>query len=66
MKSGLKHIIDWNKYQTKLSTQNQYLDYLIDPSFQGVKRLFILPFEKNAFRTGHGGYFLPAVEIKIL
>ena len=64
MKSGLKHNY-WNKYQAKLSTQNQnqYLDYLTDPSFQGVNRLF-LPFEKNAFRTGHAGYFLPTVEIK--
>ena len=30
-----------------METQNQYLDCLIDPSFQGVKRLFALAFGKN-------------------
>ena len=36
LKSGFKRTINWNKYQTKVSTerQNQYLDYLIDPGFQ--------------------------------
>ena len=30
-----KRTIKWNKYQSKISAerQNQYLDYLIDPSF---------------------------------
>ena len=44
--------------------QNQYLDYLIDPSFQGVNRLSVLSYEDNAVRTGHTGYFLPTPEIK--
>ena len=44
--------------------QNQYLDYLIDPSFQGVNRLFILSFENNAPSTSYIRYFLPTVEIK--
>ena len=34
LKSGFKRTIDWNNYQSKVSTQNQYLHYLIDPSFQ--------------------------------
>ena len=44
-----------NKYQSRVSTQtqNQYLDYLIDPTFQGVNRHFVLSFEDNAFGTGH-------------
>ena len=43
LKSGFKRTINWDKYQSKISTerQNQYLDYLIDPSFQGVNRRFI-------------------------
>ena len=28
--------------------QNQHLDYLIDSSFQGVNRHFVLPFENEA------------------
>ena len=44
LKSGFKRTINWSKYQTKVSTerQNQYLDFLIDPSYQWVNRLFIL------------------------
>ena len=39
-----------NKYQSKTSIErsNQYLDYLINPSFQRVNRLFVLSFEDNA------------------
>ena len=38
LNSSSKKTINWNKYQSKASIerQNQYLDYLIDPSFPGV------------------------------
>ena len=38
-----------NKYQSKLSTQAQknYIDYLIDPRFQGLNRVFVLSFENS-------------------
>ena len=51
---------------SKVSTerQNQYLDFLIDPSFQGVNRLFILLFENEGDKNVHTGYHLPKVEIK--
>ena len=44
--AAFKRTINWNKCQSKISTerQNQYLDYLIDPSFQEVNRLFFLSF----------------------
>ena len=40
--SGFKRSINWNKYQSKLTEQarNRYFDYLIDPSFQGINRIF--------------------------
>ena len=40
LKSGFKRTINWRKYQPKISVQaaNPYLDFLIDPSFQGVNR----------------------------
>ena len=43
LKSGFKKTINWNKHQTKklIVRQSQYLDYLIDPSFQGVSRSFV-------------------------
>ena len=44
--------------------QNQYLDYLIDPSFQGVNRLFVLPFENEAQQISYKRYYLLTVEVK--
>ena len=41
------------------------MDYLIDPSFHGVNRLFVLSFESNAFRTLHTRYFILIVEKKV-
>ena len=66
LKSRLKKTINWNKYQSKMLTerQNQYLDYLIDPSFQGITRLFVLVFQNEAQRISHRRYYFPTVEIK--
>ena len=49
LESGFKRIINWNKYLTKTTNQaqNRYSGYLIDPSFQGVSRLFVLVFEDD-------------------
>ena len=49
LESGLKRIINWNNYQLKPTDQarNKYLDYLIDPGFQGVNRLFLSLFENR-------------------
>ena len=44
--------------------QNQYLNHLVDPSFQRVIRLFVLSFENENGRTSHSEYYLPKVEIK--
>ena len=65
LKSGFKRIINWNKYQSKTSVQiqNQYLDHLVDPSYQGANRLFVTSNENDAHRTNHKRYFLSTVEI---
>ena len=65
-KSGFKRVINWNKYLSKpeLLAQNQNLNHLVEPSFQGVNRLFVLAFEYDAQRTAHDFYYLPTVEIK--
>ena len=44
--------------------QNQYLDYLIDPSFQGITRLFVLVFQNEAQRISHRRHYFPTVKIK--
>ena len=47
--SCFKRTITWNKYlaKTKNQARNRYLDYLIDSSFQGVNRLFVLSFKDD-------------------
>ena len=66
LKLSFKRTINWNKYQANVSTErvNQYLDYLIDPSFQGVKRLCVLLFENEAQRASDKRYYIPTREIK--
>ena len=66
LESGFKRVINWNKYLSKpeLLRRNANLNYLIEPSFQGVNRLFILAFENDTQRTSHSNYYLPSIEIK--
>ena len=66
LKSGFKRTINWNKYLRKpeLLSQNPNLNLLVEPSFQGVNRLFVLTFEDNEQRTSNKGYYIPNVEIK--
>ena len=61
LKSGFKRVINWNKYlpKPKLLRQNPNLNYLIEPSFQGVNRIFVLAFDDDAKRTSHSDYYLP-------
>ena len=51
LESGLKEQsarININlKEQLRRKTQNRYLDFLIYPSFQGVNRNFVLPFDNE-------------------
>ena len=66
LKSGFKRVINWNKYLPKpeLLAQNPNLNHLVEPSFQGVNRLFVLAFENDDDRTSDDEYYLPTVEIK--
>ena len=66
LKSGFKRAISGNKYLAKpeLLARNQNLNHLIEPSFHGVNRLFVLAFEDDAQKTSHKKYNLPNVEIK--
>ena len=66
LKSGFERVINWNKYLSKpeLLAQNPNLNHLIEPSFQGINRLFVLAFENDNDRTSDDEYYLPTVEIK--
>ena len=67
LKSGFKRTINWDKYHSKtkpLNAPNPYLNFLIDPRFQGVNRLFALPFNANDSGIGHSRYYLPTAKVK--
>ena len=74
LKSGFKRTMKWNKYRSKMTIQpqNNNLNYLIDPTFTNVNRLFVLSFQRivgeNNTTKDHRGsfshYYVPHVKIK--
>ena len=66
LKSGFKRTIKWNKYRSEITNQTKtnYLNYLIDPKFAKVNRLFVLSFENEEDRISFSKYYVPKVEIK--
>ena len=66
LKTGFKRTIKWNKYRSEMSnqTKNNNLNYLIDPTFTNVNRVFVLIFENEDDRTSFLKYYVPKVEIK--
>ena len=66
LKSGFKRTIKWNKYRSEMTNQTKTnnLNYLIDPTFNKVNRLFVLSFENEEDRTSFSKYYTPKVEIK--
>ena len=53
IKQGFKRIIFWNKYKSEIMTQpkKNNLDYLIDPTFRNINRLFVL-----SLKNGNGDH----------
>ena len=49
LQTGFKRTIKWNKYRSQMSnqTKNNNLNYLIDPTFTDVNRLFVASFENE-------------------
>ena len=69
LKSGFKRTMCQNKYLAKpeLLAQNENLNHLIEPSFQGVNGVFVLAFEHdndNDQRISNKRYYIPNVKIK--
>ena len=66
LESGFKRTIIWNKHHSKKSSQvqNRYLNVLIDPRSQGVRRLFVLSFEVYDGWKNYKKYYLRTMKIK--
>ena len=66
LKTGFKRTIKWNKYRSQMSIQPQNnLNYLIDPTFTNVNRLFVLSFlrNNNTDRSySFSNYYVPKVK----
>ena len=66
LKTGFKITIKWNNYRSEMTyqTQNNKLNYLIDPIFIKVNRLFVLSFKNDDNRTSFSKYHVSNVQIK--
>ena len=82
LEEGLKRPVYWNENQTKIKTRdlddNNLTRFLLDDSFQGVRRLFVLAFNNNTVdnpknlisnsnkrveRDSHTKYFLSRLNV---
>ena len=73
LEEGFKRPVYWNEYQIKIETKNvdnnNLTRFLLEASFQGVRRLFVHAFDntdnsaKKVERNSHTKYFLPRVNI---
>ena len=69
IKQGLKKINSWNKYRSERITQpkNNNLDYLINPTFRNINRLFVFSFkngDNEPTRNSFENYYMLLLEIK--
>ena len=69
LKSGFKRTIKLNKYRSQITIQpqNNNLNYLIDPTFTNINKLFVLSFTRtNAVddRDSFSDYYVPDGGIK--
>ena len=66
LRTGFKRTIKWNKYRSEMTNQTKInnLNYLIDPTFTKVNRLFVLSFENENDRTSFSKYYVLNVQIE--
>ena len=68
---GFQRSIDWNEYKTKGQNKdanaNEFKYINLDPSFQGVNRLFVMAYNRvdgQHTRYGQRKYYLPRIDLK--
>ena len=72
LSEGFKRPVYWNKYKiipNKTYDENDYIRESLDASYQGVMRLFVLPYRdrgaaNRVIAESHRRYFLPRVKIE--
>ena len=72
LNEGFKKSVYWNEYKSKIETEQANYQtsagFLLDASFQGVNRLFVLAFDNtnnglNKVERNSHKYFLPRVDM---
>ena len=60
LKTRFKKTIKWNKYRSQMTIQpqNNNLNYLVDPTFTNVNRLFILSFTRNNAGDNRNSFYI--------
>ena len=68
---GLQRSIYWNEYKTKGQDKdadaNNFKYIILDPSFQGVNRLFVMAYNRvdgQLTRNGKQKYYLPRIDLE--
>ena len=71
LSKGFKSSVYWNKYKVipnKAYNRHDYIRELLDASYQGVKRLFVLAYDNTGDNPvtadSHRKYFLPRIKIE--
>ena len=66
LKTGISIDFTWNKYRSQVinQTATNNLNFLIDPTFNNVNRLFVLAFPNDEDRRSFSKYYTQTVEIK--
>ena len=66
LKTGIDIDFEWKRYRTQIINQpaTNNLNFLIDPTFNNVSRLFVLAFPNEEDRSSFSKYYIPTIEIK--
>ena len=66
LKTGISIDFTWIKYRSQMINQTvtNNLNFLIDPTFNNLNRLFVLAFPNEEDRRSFSKYYTPIVEIK--
>ena len=71
LREGFKRSIYWNKCKvipSKIYNEDQYIRELLDASYQGVERLFVLAYSNDnadwVTVDSHQKYFLPRIKVE--
>ena len=67
LRTGFKRTIKCNKYRSEMTnqTKNNNLNYLIDPAFTKVNRLFVLSFENENDWASFSKHYIPNVQVRL-